>query len=78
MMTYSFACQSVTSSASTGSTDLPQHGRLFLTEPTSVDRTPVALEEPNPSLDATEQRSGLDDRDKKSRFGEHVFRGGEE
>jgi len=73
MVTYGLTSQSVTSSASASGSDLLQHFRLLLTEPTSVNSPPVALQKPNPSLDAAEQRSGLDNRDQKSRFREHPF-----
>ena len=77
-MTYSLSRQSITSSASTSSSDLLQHGRLLLTEPTSINGPPVALQNPSPSLDATKQRGSLDDRNKERKFREHVFRVGRE
>jgi len=73
-MTYSLARQSVTGSASASSSDILQHGRLLLTEPTSIDGPSVALQDPSPSFDATEQRSSLDDGNQDSRLHEHVFR----
>ena len=74
MMTYSLAGQSIANSASASSSNLPQHLRLLLREPTSVNGPPVVFQKPDSSLDTAEQQSGLDDNNQKYRLREHAFK----